>query len=106
MFDAKTLAPIKTIDMQGSPDGMIYDPFNARVYVLSHSAPNATVIDAGTGNVVGTIDLGGAPEQAASDGQGHLYVDIEDKSAIAVIDAAAARETLDYLAEMEQEETA
>jgi len=86
MFDAKTLAPIKSIGMQGNPDGMIYDPFNARVYVLSHSAPNATVIDAANGSVIGTIDLGGAPEEAATDGQGHLYIDIEDRDLVAVVD--------------------
>lgn len=96
MFDTRTLAPIKNIDVQGNPDGMIYDPFNARVYVLSHSAPNATVIDAATGTVVGTIDLGGAPEQAATDGQGHLYVDIEDKDVVAVVDAKTMAVTARY----------
>ena len=56
-----------------------------------HSQPNATVIDANDGSIVGTIDLGGAPEQAASDGQGHLYVDIEDKDNVAVVDANALK---------------
>lgn len=87
MWDTKTLKMIKTIDVQGNPDGILYDPFNDRVYILSHSAPNATVIDAADGSVVGTIDLGGAPEQAASDGKGRIYVDIEDKGNIAVVDA-------------------
>src|SRR5271155_5661158 len=70
MWDAKTLAPIKTIDVDGAPDGMLYDAFNDRVYVLSHRAPNATVINASDGSIAGTIDLGGAPEQAVSDGKG------------------------------------
>jgi DNA-binding beta-propeller fold protein YncE len=87
MWDTKTLATIKTIDVQGSPDGILFDPFNARVYIFSHSAPNATVINAADGTVVGTIDLGGQPEQAVTDGQGHLYIDLEDKSQIAVVDA-------------------
>jgi DNA-binding beta-propeller fold protein YncE len=88
MFDTKTLATIKTIDVKGSPDGYLYDPFNDRVYILSHSQPNATVIDAKDGTVVGTIDdLGGAPEEAATDGKGAIYVDIEDKHNIAVVDA-------------------
>lgn len=39
------------------------------------------------GSILGTIDIGGAPEQAAADGHGRIYVDIEDKAAIAVIDA-------------------
>src|ERR1035438_6230005 len=32
MWDTKTLALIKTIDVQGSPDGLLYDAFNDRVY--------------------------------------------------------------------------
>lgn len=58
MWDATTLAPIKTIDVQGNPDGILSDPFNGRIYIFSHSAPNATVIDAKDGSVVGTLDLG------------------------------------------------
>jgi DNA-binding beta-propeller fold protein YncE len=88
MWDARTLAPIKTINVDGAPDGILYDPFNDRVYVFSHKAPNATVINASDGSVLGVINLGGAPEQAATDGQGRIYVDIEDKDTIAVIDAA------------------
>lgn len=96
MWDTKTLATIKTIDIQGNPDGILFDPFNARVYVFSHSAPNATVIDAKDGSVVGTIDLGGAPEQAVTDGQGRLYVDIEDKDNVAVVDAKTLAVTAHY----------
>src|SRR5271156_5777327 len=62
MFDSKTLAVIKKIDVEGGPDGILFDSFNQRVYILSHSQPNATVIDSKDGSVVGTIDLGGAPE--------------------------------------------
>jgi uncharacterized protein YjiK len=88
MFDTKTLATIKTIDVKGSPDGYFYDPFNDRVYILSHSNPNATVINAADGSIAGTIDdLGGAPEQAVTDGKGTIYVDIEDQHNVAVVDA-------------------
>jgi YVTN family beta-propeller protein len=96
MWDAKTLAPIKTIDVAGNPDGIFTDPFNGHVYVFSHKAPNATVIDPNTGAVLGTIDLGGAPEQAASDGKGHIFVDLEDKGKIAVIDAKTMTLTGSY----------
>jgi len=87
MWDATTLKPIKTIDVDGGPDGILYDPYNDQVWVFSHRAPNATVIKASDGTIAGTVDLGGAPEQAVSDGNGHLYVDIEDKDKIAVVDA-------------------
>jgi hypothetical protein len=79
MWDSKTLMPIKTIDVQGGPDGIMYDAFNDRIWVLSHIAPNATVINAGDGSIAGTVDLGGMPEQTVSDGSDHLYADLEDK---------------------------
>ena len=96
MWDAKTLAPIKTIDVQGNPDGIMFDPFNGRVYIFSHAAPNATVINAADGAVLGTIDLGGQPEQAVTDGKGHIYVDLEDKGQIAVVDAKTMTVTAHY----------
>jgi DNA-binding beta-propeller fold protein YncE len=96
MWDSESLQTIKTIDVQGGPDGIAADPFNGRIYILSHSAPNATVIDAKDGSVVGTIDLGGAPEQTVSDDNGHLFVDIEDKGNIAVVDARTLTVTAHY----------
>ena len=86
MFDAKTFAVIKKIDTGGHPDGYLNDTYNHHFYILSHTAPNITVLDDKDGSILGTIDIGGAPEQAAADGHGKIYVDIEDKAAIAVID--------------------
>jgi len=96
MFDTKTLAVIKKIDVQGGPDGILFDPFNQRVWVFSHRAPNATIIDTKDGSVVGTLDLGGAPEQAATDGKGHMWVDLEDKDQIAAVDTKALKVTATY----------
>jgi DNA-binding beta-propeller fold protein YncE len=96
MWDAKTLETIKSVEVQGRPDGILFEPLTERIYVLSHSQPNATVIDAKEGSVVGTIDLGGAPEQAASDGNGHLYVCIENKDNIAVVDVKTLKVTAHY----------
>jgi hypothetical protein len=91
MFDAKTFAIIKTIPVQGSPDGYLNDTVNHRFYDLSHSAPNITVIDDKDGSILSTIDIGGAPEQGQFDGKNRIYVDIEDKDAIAVIDATTMK---------------
>ena len=96
MWDTKTMTLIKTIPVEGRPDGILSDSYNHRVYIFSHSAPNVTVLDAKDGAILGTIDLGGAPEQAASDGKGHLYVDVEDKDTVAVIDAKTMKVTAQY----------
>lgn len=79
MFDTKTLTLIKSIDVGATrPDGIYFDPFNERVYVFSHPTKDATVIDAKDGTVLGTIDLGGTPEQGVGDGKGMLYVVMQD----------------------------
>jgi len=96
MWDSLTLAPLKTVDVQGNPDGILFDPFNERIWVFSHVAPHATIIDGKDGTVVGTLDLGGEPEQAVSDGNGRLFVDLEDKDRIAVVDTKALRVTTEY----------
>jgi YVTN family beta-propeller protein len=98
MWDTKTLAVVKTIELDPKcrPDGILADPYNQRVYIFSHPTADATVIDAKTGAVLGTVDLGGAPEQAVSDGKGHLYVVIQDKANIAVVDAKTMKVTAHY----------
>lgn len=98
MFDTKTLKLIKTIDVgAAAPDGILFDPFNERVYIFSHPTKNATVIDAKDGTVVGTIDLGGVPEEAATDGHGTLYVVMQDMpGSVTVVDARAMKATAHY----------
>src|SRR5580700_7276554 len=79
MFDTKTMTLIKSIDVGAArPDGIHFDAFNQRVYVFSHPTKNATVIDAKDGAVLGTIDLGGTPEEGVADGKGMLYVVMQD----------------------------
>jgi hypothetical protein len=96
MWDSNTLQTIKTIDVDGRPDGIMFDPYNERVWVLSHMPPYATVIDGKEGTVVGTLDLGGQPEQAVSDGKGTVYVNIMDKANVAVVDAKKLTVTAHY----------
>ena len=80
MFDTKTLQPLKNIkaDSGFAPDGILQDAYNQRIYVFSHPTKNATVFDAKEGTVIGTIDLGGVPEQGVVDGKGTLYVVMQD----------------------------
>jgi YVTN family beta-propeller protein len=98
MFDTKTLALLKSIDVGAArSDGIVFDPFNERVYVFSHPTKDATVIDATNGTVIGTIDLGGVPEQGVSDGKGTLYVVMQDpQGSVTVVDVKTMKATAHY----------
>ena len=96
MFDTQSLEIIKKIDVKGRPDGILFEPASSRVYIFSHEQPNATLLDPADGSIAGTIDLGGSPEQAASDENGRLYVDLEDKDSIAVVDVKTLKVTAHY----------
>jgi YVTN family beta-propeller protein len=87
VFDLKTYKVITKIKVTGkNPDAILYDPFSHKVFTFNGGTSNATVIDAKSNKVIATIDLAGKPEFAVTDGKGTIYVNIEDKSLISVID--------------------
>ncbi len=87
VFDLKTLQTITEIKIQGqNPDAIVYDPASKRVFTMNGRSSDATAIDAKTGEIVGTVPLGGRPETAQVDGAGNMYVNLEDKSSLAVVD--------------------
>jgi YVTN family beta-propeller protein len=91
VFDLKTLKVLDTIKIPGQrPDAIVYEPKTRRVFTFDGGSEDATVIDAVGGKVVASIKLPGRPEAAATDGQGRVYVNIEDKSELSAIDAAKA----------------
>jgi DNA-binding beta-propeller fold protein YncE len=98
MVDTKTMMLIKTIDVgAAAPDGIYFDDFNQRVYVFSHPTKDATVIDSKDGTVLGTIDLGGVPEQAVGDGKGMLYVVMQDaEGSVTAVDARTMKAVAHY----------
>jgi len=98
MFDTKTQKLIKTIDVgAASPDGIVFDAFDRRVYIFSHPTKDATVIDAKNGTVLGTIDLGGVPEEGVPDGKGRLYVVMQDTpGSVTVVDVKSMKATAHY----------
>jgi YVTN family beta-propeller protein len=86
VFDMKSLAMITKIRVTGqNPDAILYDPFTRRVFTWNGRSANATVIDAVTEKVTGTIPLSGKPEFSVSDGKGRVFVNIEDKSQVCLI---------------------
>ena len=96
IFDLKTLKAIGQAATGDNPDGIRYEPVSHRVFTFNGRSKNATAIDAKTGMAVGTIALPAKPEFPVADGKGKVYVNIEDTSEIAEIDAAKATMTRKY----------
>jgi DNA-binding beta-propeller fold protein YncE len=87
VFDLKTLAPSGSkIKVGENPDAILYEPATKRVFTFNGRSHDSTAIDAASGKVLGTIKLDGKPEFAASDAKGEVFVNIEDKSELTVID--------------------
>jgi DNA-binding beta-propeller fold protein YncE len=96
-FDLKTLVTIATIPVTAQgPDCIIYDPFSDRVLSFNGESNNSSVVDPNTLKQVGTIDLGGGPEFAVSDGNGKIYNNLEDKNSLDVIDVKTMKVIANY----------
>jgi DNA-binding beta-propeller fold protein YncE len=87
IFELKTLKTITTVKVGGlNPDAIYYDAGSKRVFAFNGRSANATAINASDGKVAGMIPIGGKPEFAVGDDQGHVYVNVEDKSQLLEID--------------------
>jgi len=100
MFDLKTLAVIRQIPvMQGGLDGIMYDEPDDKIILTNHSRPigTLTAIDPKSGDIVATVELEDtAPEGAAADGKGHIFVNNESKNTIQVIDVKTWKATASW----------
>jgi len=99
MFDLKTLAVIKQIKIdQNGLDGIMYDQPDDKIILTNHSRPGTlTALDPNTGDIVATVELeDNAPEGAAADGKGHIFVNNESKNTIQVIDVKTWKATASW----------
>ncbi len=88
VFDMGTFQLLEKIKVSGvNPDAILFDSYSNQVFVFNGKTANATVIDAQTHKISGTIALEGKPEFSVSDGKGKVYVNIEDKSLLTCIDS-------------------
>ena len=91
VFDLASLKVIKELPAEEDTDGVIYDPFSKRLFVMDGDPNIATVVDTANDTVVTQLPLGGKPEFAAADGLGKLFINITDKSEIIRVDTRTAK---------------
>ncbi len=91
VFDLKTLKQTAKIKIEGEgPDAIVYEPVSKRVFTFNGRSNNTTAIDAVKDSVISNIPVGGRPEFAVADGKGMVFLNIEDKSQLVIIDAKKA----------------
>ena len=93
IFDLETLTPISTVPTGTKPDVVVYDDQTKQVFAANADSGDITAINAKDGTIVGTIKLDGQPEFIALDGKGKLFVNLEDKSQIDVVDIKTLKVT-------------
>ncbi len=92
IFDLKTLETKSKVKVTGAkPDAIVYDKFSNKVFVFNGKSNNATVIDATTEKVISTILFEGKPEFSVTDENGKIFVNIETKNSIAVINSTTLK---------------
>lgn len=97
VFDLNTLAVVDTVKVTGkNPDAILYEPLSRRVLTFNGGSANVTVIDAASRKVVGTIAVSGKPEFAVADERGRVFVNIEDRNSLTVIDPASLTVSNDW----------
>jgi DNA-binding beta-propeller fold protein YncE len=100
MFDLKTLEVLKQIKVEsGGLDGIMYDEPDDKIILTNHSRPvgTLTAIDPKSGDIVATVELEDtAPEGAAADGKGHIFVNNESKNTMQVIDVKTWKATASW----------
>jgi len=92
VVDLNNFKALERVKVTGSnPDAILYDQFSKKVFTFNGRSSNSTVLDATTNKVIATISLAGKPEFAQTDGKGKIFVNIEDKSSLTIIDAASMK---------------
>ena len=91
IFDGATGTVVADVKTGAEPDALTYEPVSNTVVSFNKGGHDASIIDLATNAMVGSVQLDGKPEFAASDGRGLIYDNIEDRNEIVVLDVAARR---------------
>jgi DNA-binding beta-propeller fold protein YncE len=86
VFDMNTNKVLVQVPTGQNPDAIIYEPFSKKIITCNGRSKNLSIIDPVQNKLIDSVDVGGKPETAVSDGKGKLFVNIEDKNEIVVVD--------------------
>ena len=86
VFDAKDGSVLAEIPTGKKPDAVVYEPKSGLLAVMDNKDGGVALIDPDKKASAGSIEVGGALEFAVADGEGRIFVNVEDKSTLVVLD--------------------
>lgn len=104
-FDRTTGKVIEEIATDAGPDAATLDPVTGTVYVMNNAAGTVSVVDSASRRIIRKIPVGGSIEAGGLDGQGHLFVNVEDRNSVAVVDLKKGKVTATIALQQCQEPT-
>ncbi len=91
LFDGRTGEIRATIPTGKNPDAAAYDPATRTVWIMNPGSGDATVVDPKSGKAVATLQIGGSLELGVANGKGAMFVNVEDKNEVVVLDTRARK---------------
>ncbi len=85
-LDAHSGALLASVPTDAGPDSALFDPAAGLLLVAAHRAGAVDLIDPKAHRSVGSIVVGGTLEELATDGAGHVFVNVEDRHEIVALD--------------------
>lgn len=91
IFNGRTGAILSVIPVGKKPDAVAYDPATRTLWVMNADSGDISVVDPRTARVLTTVAVGGSLELGTADGDGKLFVNVEDHNDVAVLDTRTRR---------------
>ena len=91
IFDGMSGKVRSVIAVGKKPDAVAFDPLTRTVWVMNADGGDISVVDPRSAKVVATVMVGGSLELGVADGSGRIFVNVEDRNDVAVLDTRARK---------------
>jgi WD40 repeat protein len=86
VFNLSSNAVMSKIAVGANPDAIFYETFSKTIITCNGKSKDLSFVNPETEKVIATVALNAKPETAVSNNKGLIYVNLEDKHEIAVVD--------------------
>ncbi len=91
LFDGRTGKIRATIATGTKPDAAVWDPATHTIWIMDPGSGEVTVVDPAAGKAVATVPVGGSLELGVADGHGRMFINVEDKNEVVVLNTRSRK---------------